>query len=76
MLFKKEGKRFVLIGCGGVFTAEDAYRKIKLGASLIEMITGMIFEGPQVVSEINQGLAELLKKDGFTSISQAVGIDS
>ncbi|MEK7192818.1 MAG: quinone-dependent dihydroorotate dehydrogenase [Patescibacteria group bacterium] len=75
-IYRKEGKRFVLIGCGGVFTAEDAYRKIKLGASLIEMITGMIFEGPQVVSEINQGLAELLKKDGFTSISQAVGIDS
>ena len=40
------------------------------------MITGMIFEGHWVVSEVTQGLAELLKKDGFTSISQAVGIDS
>jgi len=69
------GKKLVLIASGGVFTAEDAYKKIRLGASLVQMITGMIFEGPQVVSEINRGLVELLKKDGFENISQAVGAD-
>ncbi len=75
-IYKREGKRFVLVGCGGVFTAEDAYKKIRLGATLIQMITGMIFEGPQVISEINQGLAKLLKRDGFTNISQAIGADN
>ncbi len=74
-IYRKTGKKFVLIGCGGVFTAEDAYRKIKLGASLIHMITGMIFEGPGVVRDINAGLAELLKKDGFKNIADAVGSD-
>ena len=72
-IYKKEGKRFVIVGCGGVFTAADAYEKIRKGASLIQMITGMIFEGPQVVSEINRGLAALLKRDGFASVANAVG---
>jgi dihydroorotate dehydrogenase len=69
---KTEG-RYLIIGSGGVFTAEDAYKKIKLGASLVQMITGMIFEGPQVISEINRGLVKLLKKDGYKNISEAVG---
>lgn len=73
---RKEKKRFVLIGCGGVFTAADAYKKIRLGASLVQMITGMIFEGPQLISEINQGLARLLKRDGFKSITDAIGVDT
>ena len=72
---RREGDRFVLIGCGGVFSAEDAYKKIRLGASLVQMITGMIFEGPQVVSEINRGLAGLLKRDGFANVGEAVGAD-
>jgi len=75
-IYKKEGKRFTLVGNGGVFTAEDAYRKIRLGASLVQLITGMIFEGPQVIGDINQGLVKLLKKDGFTNISQAIGADN
>ena len=74
-IYKKEGKRFALIGVGGVFSAEDAYKKIRFGASLVQMITGMIFEGPQVVGEINRGLAELLKRDGFSNISEAIGAD-
>jgi len=74
-IYKRVGGKLILIGSGGVFSAEDAYKKIRLGASLVQMITGMIFEGPQVVSEINQGLVQLLKKDGFTNISQVVGVD-
>jgi len=65
--------RFTIIGCGGVFSAEDAYEKISLGASLVQMITGMIFEGPQIVFQINSGLIELLKKDGLNNISEAIG---
>jgi dihydroorotate dehydrogenase len=74
-IYKKTGGKYVIIGCGGIFNAEDAYKKIKLGASLLQMITGMIFEGPQVISQINLGLCELLKKDGFENISEAVGAD-
>ena len=62
-----------LIGVGGVFTAKDAYEKITSGASLLHMITTMIFDGPQNLSEINRGLVQLMRKDGFTSLQQAVG---
>lgn len=76
MIYEKTKGRYVIIGSGGVFSAEDAYTKIKLGASLVQLITGMIFEGPQVISEINQGLVKLLKKDGYKNISEVVGIDN
>jgi len=73
--YKKYGDRLTIIGVGGVFSAEDAYTKIKAGASLVGLITGLFFEGPQLVGQINRGLAELLKKDGFSHISEAVGAD-
>lgn len=72
-LYKKVGDKYTIIGCGGVFGPEDAYRKIKLGASLVQMITGMIYGGPQTIGEINHGLVKLLKKDGYKNISEAVG---
>lgn len=75
LTYKRYKNRFIIIGCGGVFNAEDAYIKIKKGASLVQLITGMIFEGPQLISEINLGLSNLLKKDGYSSITQAVGQD-
>src|SRR3989344_5185554 len=76
LAYKKFGKKLVIIGCGGVFSAEDAYTKIKLGASLIQLITGLIYQGPQLVSEINLGLLDLLKKDEYKNISEAEGVDS
>jgi len=66
----------IIIGVGGIFSAEDAYAKIKAGASLVELITGMIFEGPQVISEINIGLVKLLKADGYKNISEAIGVEN
>lgn len=72
-IYGKTKGRYIIIGCGGVFSAEDAYKKIKAGASLIQLITGMIFEGPQLIGEINRGLVELLKKDGFKNINEAIG---
>ena len=62
------GNRLVIIGLGGIFTVDDAYEKLKAGADLVEMATGLIFEGPQVVNEINAGLEEKLRADGFTSV--------
>ena len=73
--YKKYAKRFTIIGVGGVFSAEHAYEKIRAGASLVGMITGVIFEGPQVVGKINKGLIKLLEEDGFTSITEAIGAD-
>jgi dihydroorotate dehydrogenase subfamily 2 len=73
--YKKCQGRFVIIGCGGVFNGADAYKKIKLGASLVQLITGMIYQGPQVVSQINLELIELLKRDGYKNIKDAVGSD-
>ncbi len=67
-------KRLIVVGCGGIFSAEDAYEKIKHGASLVQLITGMIYEGPQLISAINIGLTELLKKDGYKNISEAIGV--
>ena len=74
-IYQTTKKEFIIIGCGGVFNAQDAYKKIKLGASLIQIITGMIFEGPQVIGEINRGLVSLLKADGYKNISDAIGTD-
>ncbi len=75
LAYKNYKDRFVIIGCGGVFSAEDAYVKIKKGATLVQLITGIIFEGPQLISEINDKLPKLLSKDGFTHLSQATGKD-
>ena len=75
-IYKRTNGKYVIIGCGGVFSAEDAYKKIKLGASLVQLISGMIYEGPQLIGEINKGLVHLLKKDGFDNISQVIGMDN
>jgi dihydroorotate dehydrogenase len=69
------GSKLTIIGVGGVFSAADAYTKIRLGATLVELITGMIFEGPQLIGQVNRGLATMLTKDGYTNISQAIGAD-
>ncbi len=75
-VYKKTQGKYLIIGCGGVFSAKDAYRKIKLGASLIQLITGMIYQGPQTISQINLGLVKLLKKDGYKNISEAIGANN
>ena len=62
-----------IIGSGGVFTAADAYEKIRAGASLVQVYTGFIYEGPIVARRINEGLVKLLKKDGLKSVGEAVG---
>jgi len=63
-----------IVGCGGVFCAQDAYEMIQHGASLIQLITGMIFVGPQLFAQINTGLDQLLRRDGYRSLSEVVGV--
>ena len=67
--------RTVLISCGGIDSAQEAYERIKSGASLVQIFTAFIFKGPFVAKSINEGLAELLRADGFNSISEAVGVN-
>jgi dihydroorotate dehydrogenase len=62
-----------IIGVGGVFTAEDAWEKICAGAGLVQIYTGFIYEGAGVVRRINEGLAALLEREGFTKLDDAVG---
>jgi dihydroorotate dehydrogenase len=58
---------------GGIFNADDAWEKISAGASLIQLYTGFIYEGPGVAKRINEGLIEILRREGFDSIDDAVG---
>ena len=73
LIYQKTKGKYIIIGCGGIFSALDAYKKIKAGASLVQIITGMIFEGPELINEINRGLVLLLKRDGFHNIKDAIG---
>ena len=66
-------KRFVIVGCGGIFNGYDAYEKIVAGATLLQLITGMIYQGPQLAAEVNLELENQLRIHGFTHISQAIG---
>ncbi len=68
-------RRHAIIGSGGVFTAADAYRKIRLGASLVQILTALVYEGPAAPARIVRGLEDLLARDGFDSIAEAVGCD-
>lgn len=72
-LYQRAGKQMTIIGCGGIFSAEDAFEKIQAGASLVQVYTGLIYEGPRLIRNINRGLAALLRRRGFSSVQEAVG---
>ncbi|RUM71006.1 MAG: dihydroorotate dehydrogenase (quinone) [Sulfurovum sp.] len=78
-LFRALGKEFydktMLISVGGIDSAEEAYRRIKAGASLIQIYSMLIYKGPTLIKEINEGIITLLKKDGYSHISEAIGSD-
>jgi dihydroorotate dehydrogenase len=64
-----------LVSVGGIDSADEAYRRIRAGASLVQTLTGLIFKGPSLAYDINHELIKLLKQDGFENITQAVGAD-
>ena len=74
-VFQLSGGRLPIIGVGGVFTAEDAYEKIRAGASLVQVYTGFIYQGPTLPLDLCHGLEQLLRPDGHEHVSQAVGAD-
>ncbi|HEX5536594.1 MAG TPA: quinone-dependent dihydroorotate dehydrogenase [Sphingobium sp.] len=70
------GPELPLIGAGGIATADQAYARIRAGASLVQLYSAMVFEGPGIAARINKGLKALLRRDGLSNISQAVGMDA
>jgi dihydroorotate dehydrogenase len=66
-------KRLLLIGAGGVASGADAYAKIRAGASLVQLYTALVYDGPDLIMRIKRELAALLERDGFASIREAVG---
>jgi dihydroorotate dehydrogenase len=78
-LFRELGKELhdktILISVGGIDSAEEAYKRVKAGASLVQVYSMLIYKGPNLIKEINEGLVELLQKDGYKHISEAIGAD-
>jgi len=74
-MYRLTGGRLPLIGVGGIASAEDAYAKIRAGASLLQLYTALVYQGPGLVVRIKQGLAQRLRADGFASLDSAVGAD-
>jgi dihydroorotate dehydrogenase len=73
--YAKAAGRVPIIGVGGVMDAEGAYAKIRAGAALVQLYTGLIYGGPGLVRRIHDGVAALLARDGFASVAEAVGAD-
>lgn len=78
-LFKAIGKELygktLLISVGGIDSAQEAYRRIRAGASLVQVYSMLVYKGPALTKEINEGLIKLLQKDGYKHISEAIGAD-
>lgn len=78
-LFKEIAKELfgktILISVGGISTGEEAYKRLKAGATLVQAYSGLVFEGPSMVRKINEEILELMQKDGFNNISEVIGSD-
>ena len=70
------GNRLPLIGVGGIGNAEQAYARLRAGASLVQLYSALVYEGPYLARRINAGLKQLMARDGFGHISEVIGIDS
>jgi len=69
------GGEIPLIGVGGIANADDAWERIKAGACLIQLYSAMVYEGPGIARRIADGLAQRLQREGYSSISEVVGLD-
>lgn len=75
-VYRRVGSSLPIIGVGGIFTAEDAYARIRAGASLVQLYTGFVYGGPTTATSIAAGLRRLLERDGLASVDAAVGVDA
>lgn len=74
-LYRLTEGRVPMIGIGGVCSGETAYRKVRAGARLVQLYTGLVYGGPGLVTRIKRGLSDLLRRDGFSGVAEAVGAD-
>jgi len=74
-MYKLTQGKIPIVGVGGISNGQDAYTKVRAGASLIQLYTALVYQGPPVVNKIKREMEELLKKDGYNHISEAVGAD-
>jgi len=74
-MYRLTAGRIPIIGCGGIASGADAYAKIRAGASLVQLYSALVFQGPGLVGRIKSELAALLRRDGFASVRDAVGAD-
>jgi dihydroorotate dehydrogenase len=73
---KATAGKLPLIGVGGIASADDAYARIRAGASLVQLYSALVYEGPMLAKRINKGLMALLARDGFANVAEAVGVDA
>jgi dihydroorotate dehydrogenase len=69
-------KQFPRVGCGGIASGADAYTKIRAGATLVQLYSAMVYDGPPLIRRIKDELAALLARDGFATVADAVGVDA
>ena len=74
-VYKYTNGEIPLVGVGGIDSAENAYEKIKNGASLVQLYTGLVYNGPKLIKNINKDLSILIEKDGYNNISEAIGVE-
>ena len=72
--YKLVGKQIKIIGVGGVDSAKSAYEKILSGATLVQLYTGMVYRGPRIAAQINNGLIKILEQEGINNINDVVGL--
>lgn len=72
-LYRQTRGRVPVIGVGGIFNAADAWEKVTAGASLVQVYTGLVYEGPKIAREITEGLQERLQREGIKTLGEAVG---
>lgn len=75
-LYRKTNGKVPIVGVGGIASAEQAYERIKAGASLIQVYTGLVYEGPGLIRSIKEGLVRLMAEEGHSSVAHIVGIES
>jgi dihydroorotate dehydrogenase len=75
LIFRHLDGRVPVVGVGGIFTADQAYERIRAGASLVQLYTALVYEGPGVIGRLVRGLGELLARDGFSNVREAIGAD-
>jgi dihydroorotate dehydrogenase len=75
VLYRHLRGRLPIVGVGGIFTADDAYERIRSGAALVQVYTALVYEGPGMIRRILTGLARRLAGDGMSGIEEAIGVD-